>query len=179
MRDIGVAQATYARVFFVALTLTASLATAIVYGFGGVAAVRGVLALGTVVALTQYLTRLYGPLTQLSNLNLDVVTCLVSFERIFEVLDIVPMIQEDPDAVAIPRGAGVHRVRQRRLHLPERRRGVAGLARSGGRARVRPPQRGAARHLLPGRAGPDGGPGRAVGRRQDDHLLAGAPRSTT
>jgi len=104
VRDIGIAQATYARVFFVALTLTASLATALVYGFGGVAAIKGTLAVGTVVALTQYLTRLYGPLTQLSNLNLDVMTALVSFERLFEVLDIVPMLQEDPDAVAIPRG---------------------------------------------------------------------------
>jgi ATP-binding cassette, subfamily B, bacterial len=105
VRDIGVTQATYARIFFVALTLTASMATAIVYGFGGVAAVRGTLAVGTVVALTQYLTRLYGPLTQLSNLQLDVVTALVSFERLFEVLDIVPMIAEDPDAVDIRRGA--------------------------------------------------------------------------
>ena len=105
VRDIGVIQATYARLFLVALTLTASLATAVVYGFGGVAAVRGVLAVGTVVALTQYLTRLYGPLTQLSNLQIDVVTALVSFERLFEVLDIVPMIEEDPDAVAIARGA--------------------------------------------------------------------------
>ena len=104
VRDIGIAQATYARIFFVALTLTASLATAIVYGVGGVAAVHGELALGTVVALTSYLTRLYQPLTQLSNLNLDVMTALVSFERIFEVLDIVPMIDEAPDAVDIPRG---------------------------------------------------------------------------
>ena len=104
VRDIGIAQATYARIFFVALTLTASLATAIVYGVGGVAAVHGALAVGTVVALTSYLTRLYQPLTQLSNLNLDVMTALVSFERLFEVLDIVPMIEEDPDAVAIPRG---------------------------------------------------------------------------
>ena len=104
VRDIGVAQATYARVFFVALTLTASLATAIVYGFGGVSAIRGVLDVGTVVALAQYLTRLYGPLTQLSNANLDIMTCLVSFERLFEVLDIVPMIDEDPDAVDIARG---------------------------------------------------------------------------
>ena len=60
--------------------------------------------LGTLVALTAYLTRLYAPLTQLSNVNLDVMTALVSFERLFEVLDIVPMIQEDPDAVDIPRG---------------------------------------------------------------------------
>jgi ATP-binding cassette subfamily B protein len=104
VRDIGIAQATYARVFFVALTLTASLATAIVYGFGGVAAVHGALAVGTVVALTQYLLRLYQPLTQLSNLNLDVTTALVSFERLFEVLDIVPMIDEAPDARPVPRG---------------------------------------------------------------------------
>jgi ATP-binding cassette subfamily B protein len=104
VRDIGIAQALYARLFFVALTLTASLATALVYGIGGVAAVHGALAIGTIVALSQYLTRLYGPLTQLSNLNLDVMTCLVSFERLFEVLDIVPMIDEAPDAVDVPRG---------------------------------------------------------------------------
>ena len=104
VRDIGISQATYARFFFVALTLTASLATAIVYGVGGVAAIHGELQVGTVVALTAYLTRLYGPLTQLSNLNLDVMTALVSFERLFEVLDIVPMLQEDPEAVDVPRG---------------------------------------------------------------------------
>ena len=68
------------------------------------AAIHGDLAIGTVVALTAYLARLYAPLTQLSNLNLDVMTTLVSFERIFEVLDLVPMIEEVPDAVAIPRG---------------------------------------------------------------------------
>ncbi len=105
VRDIGIAQATYSRVLFVSLSLTASLATAIVYGVGGVAAVHGVLQVGTVVALASYLTRLYQPLTQLSNLNLDVMTALVSFERLFEVLDIVPMIDEDPDAVDVPRGA--------------------------------------------------------------------------
>ncbi len=104
VRDIGIAQATYARFFFVALTLTASLATAIVYGVGGVAAIHGALQVGTVVALTAYLTRLYGPLTQLSNLNLDVMTALVSFERLFEVLDIVPMLREDPQPVEVPRG---------------------------------------------------------------------------
>ena len=104
VRDIGIAQATYSRVFFVSLTLTGALATALVYGFGGVATVDGTLTLGTLVALTAYLTRLYAPLTQLSNVNLDVMTALVSFERLFEVLDIVPMIQEDPDAVDIPRG---------------------------------------------------------------------------
>ncbi len=104
VRDIGISQATYSRVFFVSLTLTGALATALVYGFGGVATVDGAMTLGTLVALAAYLTRLYGPLTQLSNVNLDVMTALVSFERLFEVLDIVPMIQEEPDAVDLPRG---------------------------------------------------------------------------
>src|SRR5580704_7841682 len=104
VRDIGISQATYSRVFFVSLTLTGALATALVYGFGGVATVHGAMTLGTLVALTAYLARLYGPLTQLSNVNLDIMTALVSFERPFEVLDIVPMIQEDPDAVDIKRG---------------------------------------------------------------------------
>jgi len=104
VRDIGVIQAMYARFFFVALTLTAALATALVYGWGGVLAVHGALNIGTVVALTAYLARLYGPLTQLSNINVDVMTTLVSFERVFEVLDLPPMIAEKPDAVAIPRG---------------------------------------------------------------------------
>jgi ATP-binding cassette, subfamily B, bacterial len=106
VRDIGISQATYSRVFFVSLTLTGALATALVYGFGGVATIDGALSLGTLVALTAYLTRLYAPLTQLSNVNLDVMTALVSFERLFEVLDIVPMIQEDADAVDVPRGRG-------------------------------------------------------------------------
>jgi ATP-binding cassette, subfamily B, bacterial len=104
VRDIGVTQAMYARFFFVALTLTASLATALVYGWGGVLAVQGALNVGTLVALTAYLGRLYGPLTQLSNINVDVMTTLVSFERVFEVLDLPPMIDEKPDAVAITRG---------------------------------------------------------------------------
>ncbi len=104
VRDIGVTQALYARMFMVALTLTAGLATAFAYGFGGVEAVNGTIEVGTVVALTAYLTRLYGPLTQLSNVNLDVMTTLVSFERVFEVLDLAPMIAEDPDAVDLPAG---------------------------------------------------------------------------
>jgi ATP-binding cassette, subfamily B, bacterial len=104
VRDIGVTQAMYARFFFVALTLTASLATALVYGWGGVLSVQGALNVGTLVALTAYLGRLYGPLTQLSNINVDIMTTLVSFERVFEVLDLPPMIDEKPDAVAITRG---------------------------------------------------------------------------
>jgi len=104
VRDIGIQQATFQRFFFVALSTTASLATAFAYGFGGVAALKGTLAVGTVVALTAYLTRLYGPLTQLSNLNIDYMSAMVSFERLFEVLDIEPLIKESPTAQSIPAG---------------------------------------------------------------------------
>ncbi|HEX4541367.1 MAG TPA: ABC transporter ATP-binding protein [Acidimicrobiales bacterium] len=104
VRDIGITSAMYSRIFFAALMLTASLATALVYGWGGLLAVNGALNVGTVVALTAYLNRLYGPLTQLSNVNVDVMTALVSFERVFEVLDLPPMIKDKPDAVTVPRG---------------------------------------------------------------------------
>lgn len=104
VRDIGVHQATYQRFFFITLSLTASLATAFAYGFGGVEAVHHVIQVGTVVALTAYLGRLYGPLTQLSSLNVDYMSAMVSFERLFEVLDLEPMIKESPHARAIPEG---------------------------------------------------------------------------
>jgi ATP-binding cassette subfamily B protein len=105
VRDIGVIQAMYSAVFMTSLLLMASLATALVYGWGGAQAAKGGIALvGTVVALTLYLTRLYGPLTALSNVQVDVMTALVSFDRVFEVLDLAPMIDELPGAVAIPRG---------------------------------------------------------------------------
>ncbi len=106
VRDIGVTQAMYARFFMAALLLTASLATALVYGWGGVLAVRGALSVGTVVALTAYLNRLYGPLTALSNVQVDVMTALVSFDRVFEVLDLPPMLAEKPDAKPVPPGPG-------------------------------------------------------------------------
>jgi ATP-binding cassette subfamily B protein len=105
VRDIGVTQAMYGRIFFVSLTLVASLATAIVYGVGGRFAAEGAIGVGTIVALTAYLTRLYGPLTQLSNVNVDVMTALVSFERVFEVLDLTPAIADRPGAVDLPVGA--------------------------------------------------------------------------
>jgi ATP-binding cassette subfamily B protein len=102
VRDIGIRQATYQRYFFISLTLTASLATAFAYGFGGVEAAHRVIQVGTVVALTAYLARLYGPLTQLSNLNIDYMSAMVSFERLFEVLDLEPMIKESPNPLTIP-----------------------------------------------------------------------------
>jgi ATP-binding cassette subfamily B protein len=105
VRDIGVETAMYGRVFFVALTSVAAVATAIVYGFGGTLAANGELGVGTVVALAAYLTRLYGPLTALSNVRVDVMTALVSFERVFEVLDLEPAVADRPGAVPLSEGA--------------------------------------------------------------------------
>ena len=104
VRDIGVRIALNRSVFFVALTVVASLATAMVYGFGGLMAVNGTLTLGTLLALTALLARLYGPLTAMSNVRVDVMTALVSFERVFEVLDLKPLVAEAPDAVPVPSG---------------------------------------------------------------------------
>jgi len=104
VRDIAITRSVYGRVFFVALTLTASVATALVYGWGGVLAVREVLDVGTVVALTAYLNRLYGPLTALSNMQVDIMTALVSFERVFEVLDLPMQVPEKADAIELERG---------------------------------------------------------------------------
>jgi ATP-binding cassette subfamily B protein len=105
VRDIGVTSAMYSRFFFTALTLIAALATALVYGIGGVLAIEGDIQIGTLVALAALLTRLYGPLTALSNVHVDVMTALVSFERVFEVLDLPPMVDDKPDAAALPKDA--------------------------------------------------------------------------
>ncbi|HEY9473064.1 MAG TPA: ABC transporter ATP-binding protein [Mycobacteriales bacterium] len=105
VRDIGVSSAMYSRTFFVALTLVAALAQALVYGLGGWFALSGRLDAGTVVTLALLLTRLYGPLTSLSNVRVDVMSALVSFERVFEVLDLAPMIDDRPGAVDLPADA--------------------------------------------------------------------------
>ena len=105
VRDIGISSAMYGRIFFVSLTTVAALATALVYGVGGTFAANGTLQVGTVVALSAYLTRLYGPLTALSNVRVDIMTALVSFERVFEVLDLEPMVAEKPGARPLPAGA--------------------------------------------------------------------------
>ncbi len=102
VRDIGVSQAMYGQVFFISLTLLAALATAVVYGLGGTLVIHGVLQLGLLVTLSQLLTRLYGPITGLSNVQINVMTALVSFDRVFEVLDLKPLITERPDAVVLP-----------------------------------------------------------------------------
>jgi ATP-binding cassette, subfamily B, bacterial len=102
--DIGVKSAVYGRLFFTAMMLMAMLATALAYGWGGVLAVKHTLDVGTVVALVSYLARLYVPLVGLSNIQVSIMTALVSFERVFEVLDLAPMIQEKLGAIPIPAG---------------------------------------------------------------------------
>ncbi len=104
VRDIGVQIAMSNRYFFTALTLVASVATAIAYGVGGNLVIDGTLTIGTLLAITALLARLYGPLTALSNVRVDVMTALVSFERVFEVLDLRPLVAEAPDAQEIPAG---------------------------------------------------------------------------
>ncbi|MEV7390370.1 MULTISPECIES: ABC transporter ATP-binding protein [unclassified Streptomyces] len=104
VRDIGVRTATAQSVFMTALTLVSSLALALVYGLGGWFALRGTLAAGAVVSLALLLTRLYAPLTALAGARVEVMSALVSFERVFEVLDLKPLIEEKPDAREVPEG---------------------------------------------------------------------------
>lgn len=99
--DNGIQIALFNRLFFTSLTLIASVATAMVYGIGGHLSIDGSLSLGTLLALTTLLTRLYGPLTALSSVRIDVMTALVSFERVFEVLDLEPSIKDQPGATPI------------------------------------------------------------------------------
>ena len=106
--DIGVRTAMVQTVFMTALLLVSALALALVYGLGGWFALQGTLEPGTVVALALLITRLYAPLTGLASARLEVTSALVSFERVFEILDLKPLITERPDAVAVPDGpAGV------------------------------------------------------------------------
>jgi len=106
VRDIGIATAMYSRVLFVALGFVTAVGTAIVYLVGGNLVISGVLSIGTIAAFIVYVGQIYQPLTQLTNARVDVMTAIVSFERVFEVLDFEPLITEAPDAtvLAAPRG---------------------------------------------------------------------------
>jgi ATP-binding cassette, subfamily B, bacterial len=101
VRDIGVTQAMYGSVLFIALSLLASMATAVVYGVGGDLVIHGTFQVGALVALAGLLSRLYGPITSLSNVQVSVMTALVSFDRVFEVLDLKPLIEDRPGAVPL------------------------------------------------------------------------------
>jgi ATP-binding cassette subfamily C protein len=104
VRDIGVRTAMLQTVFVTALTLVSALAVALVYGLGGWFALHGRLDAGSVVALSLLLTRLYAPLTALASARVDLMSALVSFERVFEVLDLTPLIEDAPDATSVPAG---------------------------------------------------------------------------
>jgi ATP-binding cassette, subfamily B, bacterial len=101
VRDIGVTRAMYGSTLFISLTLLASLSTAVIYGAGGALVVHGSFQVGTMVSLAMLLNRLYAPITALSNVQVDAMTALVSFERVFEVLDLTPLIEDRPDAVPL------------------------------------------------------------------------------
>jgi ATP-binding cassette, subfamily B, bacterial len=118
VRDIGVQQAMYGTTFFIGMTLIAALAQALAYGLGGVLAVHGTIQPGTVFTLALLLTRLYGPITALSNVRVTVMSALVSFERVFEVLDLAPALTERPDAVAVPRGGAKVELRDVTFRYP-------------------------------------------------------------
>jgi ATP-binding cassette, subfamily B, bacterial len=106
VRDLGIRISLITRIFGASLMLVPALATALVYGVGGHLAIQDRLTVGTLLALATLLLRLLGPLQGLSNVRIDVMTALVSFERVFEVLDLPSMIQQRPDAVDLPRTAG-------------------------------------------------------------------------
>ena len=118
VRDIGVRSAMVQTVFVTALTLVSALALAVVYGLGGFYALRGQLDPGSVVALSLLLTRLYSPLTALASARVEVMSALVSFERVFEVLDLVPLIEDKPDAVEVPDGPASVELRDVRFAYP-------------------------------------------------------------
>ncbi|HTZ29999.1 MAG TPA: ABC transporter ATP-binding protein, partial [Streptosporangiaceae bacterium] len=101
VRDIGVVQAMYGGTLFIGLTLLASLATAVVYGVGGTLVIHGAFQIGALVTLALLLQRLYGPITSLSNVQVNVMSALVSFDRVFEVLDLKPLIEDTPGAVPL------------------------------------------------------------------------------
>lgn len=105
VRDIGIRSAMLQQVFLIALTLVSALALALVYGLGGYLALSGALSSGEVVSLALLLTRLYAPLTALANARVEVMSAMVSFERVFEVLDLEPLIQDRADARAVPSGS--------------------------------------------------------------------------
>jgi ATP-binding cassette subfamily B protein len=106
VRDIGVLTALWGSALVTGLTLLATLSTSVVYGLGGSLAINGTLQVGELVALATLLSRLYGPITSLSNVQVNVMTALVSFDRVFEVLDLQPLITERPGAVPLRAAAG-------------------------------------------------------------------------
>jgi ATP-binding cassette subfamily B protein len=107
MRDISIMNAVYSRVFFIAITMGAAIVTALIYGVGGGLVVKGSFAIGSLIAAATLITRVYGPINQLTNTQINYLTALVSFDRIFEVMDLKPLITEKPTAVTLPTSNGL------------------------------------------------------------------------
>ena len=172
VRDVSVRIAMVGRFFFTAMALTASLATALVYGLGGQLAISGTLTVGSMLALTALLGRLYGPITSLSNIRVDVMSALVSFERVFEVLDLEPSVAERPGATALTQTRPSVEFDRVQFRYPAAAEvSLASLESVADHARPETPARGgAARDHVHGSAGGDDRAGRPVRRRQDhDH----------
>ena len=176
VRDLGVRISLLTRIFAAAMMAVPALATALVYGVGGHLAIDGALTVGTLIALATLLLRLLGPLQGLSNVRIDVMTALVSFERVFEVLDLPSLIQEKPGrrrAAPRPRRAWSSTTWRSPTRAPTTsrsppsRRSPATESRDTGQV--------LARHHLRRRARPDGRPGRPVRGRQDDGHPPGRP----
>ncbi|GAA3509864.1 ABC transporter ATP-binding protein [Georgenia daeguensis] len=172
VRDIGIRTAMSSRVFFAALGAMASLATALVYGVGGVLAIDGTVTVGTLVAFAGLLGRLYGPVTGLSNVQVDVMSALVSFERVFEVLDLRPLITDAPDAVDLPGGPLSVELDDVRFSYPRPERvSLASLEGLPPAKQAEPAGRAGGRVDAGGRVNADGqgeGDGRVEGRGQAD-----------
>ena len=183
VRDTGIRQALYGRVFFVALGLVAAIGAVAIYGVGGHLVVSGSISTGTLVALAALVTRVYTPLTALTNARVDLMTSMVNFERVFEVLDAPEAISERPGAIDLPASrdadtsarACAGDVRCRALPLPAGGADIgalAGATRSRHRPRPRRPRRDHARH----RPRRDDRPRRRLRRRQvDDGVVDPAP----
>ena len=180
VRDIGVRTAMVQWVFVTALTLVSALALALVYGLGGLLALNGRMAAGDVVALALLITRLYAPLTALAGARVEVMTALVSFGRVFEILDLPPLIRE-PRAARARCRTGRCRSSSSHVRFAYPAATAVSLASLEDVARLddRGGGRGAARRVVPRRAGADGGAGRLVGGRQVDRSPSCCPGSTT
>lgn len=142
--DLSVRRSVYGRIFFTALSLMAGLTVAITFGWGGLLAIDKEMDVGTLVALVSYLTRLYGPITSLSNIQITVMTALVSFDRVFEVMDLAPAIAEKPDARAIPPGPAEIRFEHVSFRYPT----AAEVSLASLEAVARPPSKQAERTIL-------------------------------
>ena len=176
VRDIGVRTALYSRTFFIALGLVGAVGTALIYWVGGELVISGAITIGTLVALGAYVTRIYAPLTSLTNARVDLMTAFVSFDRVFEVLDTPNPIQDRPGAVDLVDPAGAVELDDVWFTLPRpAEASVASLETPGALPDVRGGPARAARGLGRDRSGDHDGAGRTVGRRQVDPGLAGPP----